>query len=124
MGIWSFIGVFGIPIVFIIVVVVMRGKYKNISNTGAFFFEDRNLVLNTGIPYPLPFDEIDCVELCYRSWELEHKYSYGLTVKVMKKDGGKKQVFYKGYRAAKLALPSDMQAALQEKGIRCVLIDK
>ena len=32
-------------------------------------------------------------------------------------------VFYKGYRTAKLALPSDMEAALKEKGLHCIMVD-
>lgn len=123
MEIASFIIVFGLPIIFIIVVVVTRSKYKNKSNAGAFFFEDNKLVLNTGIPYPIPFEEIECVELHYNSWELENRWSYGLSVKVVRKNGKTKRVFYKGYRTAKLALPSDMEAALQENGIRCVMVD-
>lgn len=115
---------FGVPIVFLVFVIVQRKKYKNRSNAGAFFFEDNNLVLNTGIPYAVPFDEVDHVELHYSSWELEHKYSYELIVKVIKKNGKKKWVFYKGYRTAKLALPSDMEAALQEKGLHCVMVAK
>ena len=110
-------------IVILVVVIVTRSKYKNKSNAGAFFLEDNKLVLNTGIPYAVPFDEIDYVELNYNSWELEHKISYGLSIKVVRKDGKKKKVFYKGFRTAKLALPSDMQAALQENGIRCVMVD-
>lgn len=113
-----------IVIIVLIAVVISRSKYKNKANAGAFFFENNSLVLNSGIPAPIPFDEIEVVELHFNSWELEHKVSYGLFVKVIKKDGKKKQVFYKGYRTAKLALPSDMKAALEENGIRCVMVDK
>ena len=49
--------------------------------------------------------------------------SYNLSVRVVRKDGGKKRVFYKGYKTAKLALPSDMEAALRERGIPCVMTD-
>ena len=113
-----------IPIIaFVIVVVVTRGKYKNKSNAGAFFFENNCMVLNTGIPYAIPIDEIERVELHYSAWELEHKLSYGLSVKVKKKSGKTKTTFYKGYRTAKLATPFDMQAALREKGICCDMID-
>ena len=101
-----------------------RSKFKNKSNAGAFFFENDSLVLNTGIPYPIPLNEIECVELKYNPWELEHKMSYSMAIKVTKKDGKTKQVFYKGYRTAKLALPSDMKMALEDKGIRCVMVDK
>lgn len=100
-----------------------RSKYKNKANAGAFFFENDSLVLNTGLPYPIPFGEIERVELHYNSWELEHQLSYNLRVKVFRKNGKMKWVVYKGYRTAKLALPSDMEAALQEKGIRCVMVD-
>ena len=116
--------VFAPPLIILIIFVVSRSKYKNRSNAGAFFFENDSLVLNTGIPYPIPFAEIDCVELHYSSRELEQRLSYGLWVKVIRKSGKTKRVFYKGYRTAKLALPSDMQAALQEKGIRCVMVDQ
>ncbi len=111
-------------IIFGVIILAKRSKYQNRSNAGAFFFENDSLVLNTGIPYPVPFDEIECVELHYNSWELEHKLSYSLMVKVIRKSGQTKRVFYKGYRTAKLALPSDMEAALQEKGIRCVMVGK
>ena len=104
--------------------VVKRGKYKNKSNAGAFFFEDGSLVLNTGIPYPIPFENIDRLELSYSPWELEHRLSYSLGVKVFKKDGKKKWVFYKGYKTAKLATPYDMEAALKAHGIRCVMVEE
>ncbi|MEY8260877.1 hypothetical protein AALA80_11050 [Oscillospiraceae bacterium 50-60] len=108
---------------FVIAVFVIRGRYKNRSGAGAFFFENDCLVLNTGLPYPIPFDQIERVELNYSSWELEHRMSYNLSVRVVRKDGGKKRVFYKGYKTAKLALPSDMEAALRERGIPCVMTD-
>lgn len=117
------IAILSVPVIFLIVMVVTRGKYKNKSNAGAFFFEDNNLVLNTGIPYPIPFDDIECVELKYNSWQLEHQLSYGLSVKVIKKDGKTKRVFYTGYKTAKLAMPFDMEAALHEKGICCVMVN-
>lgn len=117
--------VYFIPLVFIAAFVIKkRGKYKNKSNAGAFFFENDSLVLNTGIPYPIPIDEIERVELHFSSRELERKLSYELMVKVIRKNGKTKRVFYKGYRTARLALPSDMEAALLEKGIRCVMVDK
>ena len=113
------------PVIIIVVLfVVKRGKYKNKSNAGAFFFEDGSLVLNTGIPYPIPFENIDRVELSYSPWELEHRLSYSLGVKVFKKDGKKKWVFYKGYKTAKLATPYDMEAALKAHGIRCVMVEE
>lgn len=101
-----------------------RSKFKNRSWSGAFFFENDCLVLNTGIPYDIPFDEIESVELQYSSWELEHKWSYGMWVKVVRKNGKTKRVFYKGYRTAQLALPSDMKAALEEKGLLVLMNDR
>ena len=95
-----------------------RSKFKNRSWSGAFFFENGCLVLNA-----IPFDEIERVELHYNQWELDHRWSYGLWVWVIKKDGKTKKVYYKGYRTAKLALPSDMKAALEEKGLRVVMVD-
>ncbi len=116
--------VFG-PVIFLVIFfMAKRCQFGNRSNAGAMFFEDNCLVLNTGIPYSIPFHEIECVELHCSSWELEHKWSYNLYIKVIKKNGHSKRVFYKGYRTAKLALPSDMEAALKEKGIRCVMIDE
>ena len=104
--------------------VVKRGKYKNKSNAGAFFFENGCLVLNTGIPCAIPFENIDRVELSYSSWELENRLSYSLGVKVLKRDGKKKWVYYKGYKTAKLATPQDMEAAMREHGIPCVMVEK
>ena len=87
------------------------------------FMLDDSLVLNTGLPYEVPFREIDYVELQYNSWELEHQLSYGLWVKVVRRDGRTKRVFYKGYGTAKLAYPADMKAALEDWGIRCIMAD-
>ena len=127
MGIFDYIITF-LPMALIIAVVIgvfaKRSQYQNRSNAGAFFFENGSLVLNTGLPYPIPFEEIDCVELHYSVRELNSKLSYGLGVKVIRKNGRKKWVYYKGYRTAKLATPFDMEAALKERGIRCVMIDK
>ncbi|MCI9163881.1 MAG: hypothetical protein HFG59_11635 [Lachnospiraceae bacterium] len=111
-------------VIFVAYFLYSRNKYKNGSLTGAFFFEDDSLVLNTGIPYPIPLSDIESVELKYSPWELEHKFSYSMAIKVTKKDGKTKTVYYKGYRTAKLALPSDMKAALEEKNVRCVINDK
>lgn len=105
---------------FLVYMLYSRSKYKNRAGAGAFFFENDSLVLNTGIPYPIPFNDIECVELHYSPWEIEHKLSYGLSIKVIKKTGKAKWVFYKGYRTAKLATPADMKAALEERGIRCI----
>lgn len=127
MGIFEYISSLIIlaPVVIIVgLFVVKRGKYKNKSNAGAFFFEDGSLVLNTGIPYPIPFESIDHVELSYSPWELEHKLSYSLGVKVFKKNGKKKWVFYKGYKTARLATPYDMESALKEHGICCVMVEE
>lgn len=59
-------------IAFLIYTVYSRSKYKN--RAGAFFFENDSLVLNT--------------------------VSYALSIKVIKKTGKTKRVFYKGYKAA------------------------
>ena len=110
-------------IIFAIYYLLHRRTHKDAPIGGAFFFDMDNLVLNTGIPYAIPFDDIDFVELQYNSWELEHKLSYGLWVKVVRKDGNTKRVWYKGYRTAELALPSDMRDALEAKGLRVVMRD-
>ncbi len=127
MGLFDYVITF-LPMALVIAVVigvfVKRSQYQNRSKAGAFFFENGSLVLNTGLPYPIPFEEIDCVELHYSARELNSKLSYGLGVKVIRKNGRKKWVYYKGYRTAKLATPFDMEAALKERGIRCVMIDK
>ena len=127
MGFFDYISTF-LPLAVIAAVValviVRRRKYRNKSNAGAFFFENDSLVLNTGIPHPIPFDSIDHVELSYSPWELENRLSYNLGVKVFKKDGAKKWVYYKGYKTARLATPSDMEAALRERGVRCVMVEE
>lgn len=122
--IFGAIYVFAPIAIILIIIVAKRCQFKNRSDGGAFFFEDNYLVLNTGIPCAMTFHEIECVELHYSSWELEHKWSYNLYIKVIKKNGEKKRAFYKGYRTAKFALPSDMEAALKEKGIRCIMFDE
>ncbi len=102
---------------------IPRLKYKKSRNAGAFFIENDCMVLNTGIPYPIPLDEIENVELQYNSRAMESRLSYEMWVKVTRKNGKVKRVFYKGYRTANLPLPSDMKAALEEKGVRVVLAD-
>lgn len=104
--------------------VYKRSQFKNRSGAGAFFFENNCLVLNTGVPYPIPFDEIERVELHYNQRELDRQWSYGLWVWVVRKNGKTKKVYYKGYRTAKLPLPSDMKAALEENGLRVVMVDR
>lgn len=127
MGLFDYVITF-LPMALVIAVVigvfVKRSQYQNKSNAGAFFFENGSLVLNTGIPYPIPFEDIDYVELSYSPWELENRLSYSLGVKAVRKDGKKKRVYYKGYKTAKLATPYDMEAALKERGIRCVMAEK
>ncbi len=103
--------------------VYKRSKFKNRSGAGAFFFENDCLVLNTGVPYPIPFEEIDRVELHYSQRELDRQWSYSLWVRVVRKNGKTKRVYYKGYRTAKLPLPADMKAALEEMGLRVVMVD-
>ncbi len=114
---------FAVPCILYYFLFYKHGNYKNRPNAGAFFFEMDQLVLNTGIPYPIPFAEIDYVELEYSSWEQEHQLSYNLWVKVTRKNGKTKRVFYKGYGTADLARPADMQAALEAKGVRVVMTD-
>ena len=104
--------------------------YPVYGNTGAYMLYGKELYLldcgETAFErlYELVgFDEIERVELHYNQWELDHRWSYGLWVWVIKKDGKTKKVYYKGYRTAKLALPSDMKAALEEKGLRVVMVD-
>ena len=103
--------------------VYKRSKFKNRSGAGAFFFENNCLVLNTGVPYPIPLDEIERVELHYSQQQLDRQWSYGLWVWVVRKNGKTKKVYYKGYRTAKLPLPADMKAALEENGLRVVMVD-
>ena len=59
MGIFDYIITF-LPMALIIAVVIgvfaKRSQYQNRSNAGAFFFENGSLVLNTGLPYPIPFE--------------------------------------------------------------------
>lgn len=112
---------FSIPCV--IYYLIHRSTHKNAPIGGAFFFDMDSLVLNTGIPYAIPFEEIDYVELRYNPWELERQLSYSLWIKVARKDGRTKRVFYKGYRTGELALPSDMRDALEAKGLRVVMDD-
>lgn len=112
-----------IIIIVIIIIFATRSKYKYKPDAGAFFFEDDKLVLNAGMPCYISLDQIEWVELYYSSWEVEHKPSYGLIIKVIKKDGKSDFVFYKSDKTEKLALPSDMVTALQEKGIYGIMID-
>lgn len=121
-GVLYYLGMLPV-LAFVVYMLYSRSRYKNRRGAGAFFFENDSLVLNTGLPYAIPLQEIDCVELHFNSWELENRWSYSLWVKVLRRDGKTKRVFYKGYRTAKLALPSDMEAALREKGVRCVMAD-
>ena len=101
-----------------------RGRYRNFAHARAFLVEGGALVLNTGVPYPIPVENIDCVELRCSGWELENRLSYGLTVKVIRKDGTAKSCYYKGCRTAKLALPSDMAAEIEAHGLRCRLVEQ
>ena len=127
MGLFDYVITF-LPMALVIAVVigvfVKRSQYQNRSNARAFFFENGSLVLNTGIPYPIPFEDIDYVELSYSPWELENRMSYNLGVTVFRKNGKKKWVYYKGYKTAKLATPQDMEAAMREHGIPCVMVEK
>lgn len=102
---------------------IPRLKYRKSSNAGAFFIEKDRMVLNTGIPYPIPLNEIEQVELQYNAKALESSLSYVMWIRVTRKNGKVKRVFYKGYGTAALPFPSDMKAALEEKGVRVVLVD-
>ena len=104
-------------ILFTIYLLWKRSKYKNRKNAGAFFYENDCLVLNTGIPYPIPIDEIELVKLKYSPWELEHLFSYTLVIQVFKKNGKKKTVFYKGYKTAHYRTPEDMIESFKERKI-------
>ena len=64
------------------------------------------------------------MELSYSPRELENRLSYSLGVTVFRKNGKKKWVYYKGYKTAKLATPQDMEAAMREHGIPCVMVEK
>ena len=55
---------------------------------------------------------------------MEIRLYYSLGLKVFKKNGKKKWVYYKGYKTAKLATPYDMETALREHGVRCVMTEK
>lgn len=105
--------IFYIPMLLLLVfvgyMIYKRSQYRNKANAGAFFFEDNNLVLNTGIPYAVAFDQIDRVELHYNSWELEHQLSYSLSVKVFQKTGSQSWYFIK---------------AIEQLSLHCLLIWK
>ena len=80
-------------------------------------------MLNCGLPASIPLAEIDWVELRYSPWEVEHRLSYGLFVKVVRKNGSARRVYYKGYQTSKLPLPADMEAALRERGVSCRIVE-
>lgn len=119
----SFVMVFGFPIAIIILVVVKRSKYQNKSLAGPFFIEDDRLVINTLIPKPILFSDIDYVELHYNSWELEHKFSYELIMRVIKKDGKIQRAFYKGYKTTSQDPISNMEEVLTDNGLKCVMVN-
>ena len=121
---WLYVPYFVFLGVILYFFVYKRSKFKNRSGAGAFFFENNCLVLNTGVPYPIPFDEIERVELHYDQRQLDRQWSYGMWVWVVRKNGKTKKVYYKGYRTAKLPLPSDMKTALEEKDLRVVMVDR
>ncbi len=112
---------FSIPV--ILYYFIHRRTHKNAPIGGAFFFDMDSLVLNTGIPYAIPFGDIDYVELQYNSQELERQLSYSLWVKVVRKDGKNKRVFYKGSSAGLSARPADLRDELEAKGLRVVMRD-
>ena len=103
-------------VIFLAYVLITRSKYQNRKGAGAFFFEDDKMVLNSALPYPISIGDIDHVEL-------KQTMSYNLFIKVVRKNNKSKTVFYRGYGTAKLAYPADMAAALEARGVRCLLID-
>ncbi len=105
------------PFLILVYFLWKRSKYKNRKNAGAFFYENDCLVLNTGIPYPIPIDNIDYVKFKYNPFEVEYKLSYSLFIQVFQKNGKKKTVYYKGFKTAKLRTPDDMIKSLEEKKI-------
>ena len=63
MAILSTLFVLGPVIAILVIFAMARRKYKNRGGAGAFFFENGCLVLNTGLPYPIPLEDIRLVEL-------------------------------------------------------------
>ena len=114
------------PVIFILVIVLIvrmgaaRWKYKG-HWSGPFFFDGEELVVNTGIPVPIPMEEIDHVELRYNQREVERHTAYSMWVRVVRRNGKVKRAVYQGSRMAQL--PRDWQAMLEEKGIRVVMTD-
>lgn len=99
-----------------------RSRYKNRKNAGIIFFENDSLVLNTGLPYPILLNDIECVELSYRQWEQQHLLHYPVKIKVIQKSGKSKSLAYECRKYGKPGNnPSDMKTALEEKGVRCVI---
>ena len=88
--------------IFALYYILHRFTHKNAPISGPFFFDMDCLVLNTGIPYSIPFSDIDHVELEYRAGELETRITYSLLIRVVRKSGQTKQVWYKGSRTGKL----------------------
>ena len=101
--------------IFALYFILHRATHKNAPISGPFFFDMDCLVLNTGVPYSIPFSDIDRVELEYRAGELETRITYNLWIRVVRKNGQTKKVWYKGSRSGEL--PADYQAALEEKGL-------
>ena len=101
--------------IFALYYVLHRFPHKNAPISGPFFFEMDCLVLNTGVPYSIPFSDIDHVELEYSAGELQTRTTYNLSIRVIRKNGQTKKVWYKGSCTGEL--PADYQAALEEKGL-------
>ncbi len=101
--------------IFALYFILHRATHKNAPISGPFFFDMDCLVLNTGVPYSIPFSDIDRVELEYSAGELETRIAYNLWIRVVRRNGQTKKVWYKGSRSGEL--PADYQAALEEKGL-------
>lgn len=82
-------------------IIYSRSNFQSKANAGPFFFENGCLVLNTLILYKIPLHEIECVEVQYHPWELEHKLSYSAAIKVIRKTEPKS-----GYSTKSTGCPS------------------
>lgn len=100
---------------------ISRSKYKNKKNGVPFFFENDQLVLNSMIPYPIDFSDIDRVELDYSLENLERISGTYIKIIVFRKNGKKRRVFFQTNRFKPETHPFEMERLLMEQGIRCVM---
>lgn len=100
---------------------ISRSKYKNKKNGVPFFFENQQLVLNSMVPYPIDFSDIDHVELDYSPENLERISGTYIKIIVFKKNGKKRRVFFQTKRFDPKTHPFEMERLLTERGIRCVM---